>query len=129
MEAGNTPKEPTMAEIMEIAKAAQSTAEEAKTAAEAKASVAATVEEEAEAKGLEITEDQAKMIAGITIAELERRGAFPDPGEGGGEPPAPVEGEQPPPPVEGAPPVPPAPPAPPEQAPEKKSLAERFRGA
>ena len=129
------PKEPTMAELAEMSQKAMAVAEEAKTAAEARADVQQAVETEAEDKGYEISEEQAKMIAGVMIAEMEARGAFEpqagsapaavDEGATGPEPGAEPVGEPAgegveapaPPPAEGS-----------EQAPRRKSLAERFQG-
>lgn len=76
-------KQPTMAELQAMAEKAVSTAEEAKSAAEARQEVKASVKEEGEAQGFEITEAQAEMIATVTIAQLEERGAFASPGAGG----------------------------------------------
>lgn len=121
-------EEPSMAEIMAMAKAAMEKAEEAETKAEGQREVKETVKEEAEARGLELTEEQAQMIAGITIAELEKRGAFPD-AEGSGEGEG-LETGAPPPPAGEQPAAPPAGEVPAgEEPPKKKSLAERFRGA
>lgn len=127
-EAPPAENEPSMAEIMAMAQAAMKKAEEADSKAEAQTGVTATVKEEADARGLELTEDQAKMIAAITIGELEKRGAFPDADGGeGGE----LETPPPPPAAEGevAPPAPGGELPPAEEPPRKKSLAERFRGA
>jgi hypothetical protein len=130
---------------MAIAQQAQATAEEAKTAAEARSKVATAVEQEGERQGLDISEEQAKMIAGVFIAELEARGAFPqDPppaeAQEGTTPPPSGESAQPPPPPSPQPPAaahqqdgggaepPEGGPPPPEPAPRRPSLAERFRG-
>lgn len=137
--ASTEPKEPTTAESMAMAQAAMKAAEEAKTAAEARPAVKAAVEEEAEAQGLNISEEEAQMIANTMITALESRGAF-----SGSQ--AQPEGEAPPVVPEGeagaeggtggvAPPAgehvePPtvAPGEEPEEAPRRKSLAERFQG-
>lgn len=138
--ASTEPKEPTTAESMAMAQAAMKAAEEAKTAAEARPAVRAAVEEEAEAQGLSISEEEAQMIANTMITALESRGAF----SGGSQ--VPPEGEAPPVVAEGeagaeggaggvAPPAgkhvePPtvAPGEELEETPRRKSLAERFQG-
>lgn len=125
------------AKLQAMAEQATKTAEEAKTAAEARGTVKEAVKEEGEAQGIKVDEETATMIANVTIAQMEARGAFAPQGEVE-PPPAPVEGAVPPPPaavpppapappVEGEPP-PPAPAAEDEQVPGKKSLAERFFG-
>jgi hypothetical protein len=117
---------------MEIAQQAMKAAEEAKTAAEARTAVKESVKEDAAEQGLQLSEAEAEMIANMTIAQLEQRGAFGESaaGQGAEAPPAPqaddlTANQQPP---EGQ-----SPPAPqqglttPEEAPRPKSLAERFQ--
>lgn len=132
MEASNTVTPEDFAKLQRMAKQATKTAEEAKTAAEARGTVKTAVVEEGEAQGIKVDEETATMIANVTIAQMEARGAFgnmPEPAPAapapeGGEPapaPVPVEGEPPPPPAEGEVQ---------EEAfepPQKKSLAERFQ--
>lgn len=127
MAAAEGPKEPTAAEAMSIAQEALKAAEAAKTAAEARPAIEAAAEEEAEAQGTAIGEDETRAIADALIAQMEARGAFSDPtaqapptavdGDSGAAPP----GNQP----EGEPQSPAAPEA--EDAPRKPSLAERFQ--
>jgi hypothetical protein len=138
-------RDPTPQEMMAVAEKAQKTAEEAKTAAEARRDVAAEVQVEGEKQGFDITEEQAQMIADVFIANLEARGAFPE-DQSPNEPPTPpppgteapeVEGSpapQPAPPAGAQPPAPggegaepPAPTPGPDQEPRPKSLAERFQ--
>jgi hypothetical protein len=134
-------KEPTPAELMEMAQKLEARLAKVESASEARKEAKEGIEEEADKQGLEISEEQAKMFADMMVAEFERRGAFPDAGgEGGegegegegsgeaaqvppppgGEAPAGAEGET----QNGGSPPPPAP----EEEPRHKSLAERFRG-
>jgi hypothetical protein len=109
---------------MAIAQEALKAAEAAKTAAEARPAIEAAAEEEAEAQGTKIGEDESRAIADALIAQMEARGAFtegtppepPSAAESGGEP-------------QGGPePHPEAPVAPEaEESPRKPSLAERFQ--
>jgi hypothetical protein len=73
-----------------------------------------------------ISEEQVKLIAETTIAQMEARGAFESP-PGGEQPPNPNPGgegqEQP----GGEQPNPPTPPES-EEPPRSRSLAERFQG-
>ncbi len=123
------PEEPTAAQAIQIAQAAMKAAEEAKTATEAQQPVEAAIAEEGEAQGIKLDDEQVEAIASATIAQLDARGAFgpgtespetppqpPTAPEGGVEVPAPAEQQ----------PGPPA--APVEEAPAKRSLAERFQG-
>jgi hypothetical protein len=91
------------------------------------------VVEEGEAQGIKVDEETATMIANVTIAQMEARGAFGAPAEEASvSPMAPgAEGEPPVVPAEGEPPPPPAAGEVQEEAfepPAKKTLAERFQG-
>ncbi len=121
------------AKLQQIAEQANKTAEEAKTAAEARAEVKETVKEEGEAQGLKVDEQTAELLANAVVSQLEARGAFGAPAE----PAAPAEPVVPGEPAAPAAPVEPAAPAAPapeptglgdEQPPKRKSLAERFQG-
>lgn len=131
------------AKLQALAEGANKTAEEAKTAAEARRDVKDSVIEEGQAQGLKVDEQTAELLANAVVAQLEARGAFgapaaepavpPDPT---GPPAAPVDA----PPAAPAAPVlaaaseAPAPPVTPDptglgdEKPGKKSLAERFQG-
>lgn len=126
------------AKLQALAEGANKTAEEAKTAAEARQDVKDNVIEEGEAQGLKVDEQTAELLANAVVSQLEARGAF---GQAPADPPAPVapgaDGG-----AAGATGVAPAPtpepePVPPapnptglddEQPPARKSLAERFQG-
>jgi hypothetical protein len=125
------------AKLQAMAEQATKTAEEAKTAAEARGTVKDAVVEEGEAQGIKVDEETATMIANVTIAQMEARGAFTPQGEVEPPPAPPADGSVPPTPAAVPPPVPVSPvegEVPPassveeEQAPGKKSLAERFFG-
>jgi hypothetical protein len=127
------------AKLQQIAEQANKTAEEAKTAAEARRDVKDNVIEEGEAQGMKVDEQTAELLANAVVSQLEARGAFGAP-PAGGEPAVPPTGE----PAAVPPAVPPAPapapaseppaPAPDptglgdETPPRKRSLAERFQG-
>jgi hypothetical protein len=123
------------AKLQALAEGANKTAEEAKTAAEARQDVKDNVIEEGEAQGLKVDEQTAELLANAVVSQLEARGAFGQPPAGGDQPPVdpavPVDPAAPPAPVA---PDPAGPPAPDptdlgdEQAPARKSLAERFQG-
>lgn len=121
------------AKLQALAEGANKTAEEAKTAAEARKDVKDNVIEEGEAQGLKVDDQTAELLANAVVSQLEARGAFGQP-PAGGEPPPPAG-----PPADPAvPPVVPEPgaaPPPPdptglgdELPPSRKSLAERFQG-
>ncbi len=134
--AGDQITQEDFAKLQAIAEGANKTAEEAKTAAEARAEVKESVKEDAAAQGLKVDEQTAELLANAVVAQLEARGAF------GGAPaePVPPTGE----PAAVPPAAPPAPaPAPAsepptaptpdptgmaDEKPGKKSLAERFQG-
>ncbi|HEX3561826.1 MAG TPA: hypothetical protein VHU24_03220 [Solirubrobacterales bacterium] len=127
------------AKLQTIAEQANKTAEEAKTAAEARADVKETVQEEGEAQGLEVDEQTAELLANAVVSQLEARGAFGAPAVE----PAAADPTVPDPAAAAVPPAAPAAPAPAvaseppaadpigpgdEQRPARKSLAERFQG-
>jgi hypothetical protein len=124
-------KEPTIQDVMAIAEKAGADAAAARTAAEARPEVRQTIKDEAAARGLDLSDEDCKRIADVTITQLEARGAFDET-----PPPGPAES---PPPAEA--PAEPAAPAHPEGAapsgaghsegdppPKKRTFAERFMG-
>lgn len=115
-------KEPTLADVKRIAEEAAAKAEEAKTAAEAKRDIQQTVKEKANDAGIPFSDEDAKRLADVIIAELEARGAFEEPDE---EKPEPQESAKP----EGEA-IPPPESHPETEAPPRKKLtfAERFVG-
>lgn len=138
MEGSNTPAAPSaedFAKLQQMAEQALKTAEEAKAEGKSKAeqqqAAAATIQEESEAQGMgTMTDEQANMIASATITQLEQRGAFgeaPELASSAPAPPMPVPGPQseqrPAAEGEGEPEGGPV-----EEAPRRKSLAERFQG-
>ncbi len=126
-----SPQEPNAAQAMQIAEAAMKVAEEAKSAAEAKAPMEKAIQEEAEAQGVKLDKEERELMAQAFIAQLEARGAF---GELPSGEPATTEPAQSPASAEPStePVAPPAEqhPQPPaaEEPPVKKSVAERFQG-
>jgi hypothetical protein len=154
MEASQQPPvegEPTLAQAIEIAKAAQQAAAEVREENDElrKEMAGKAAAEEAEAQGVTLSKGQQEEIANMTVSKMEELGAFgPPEGEGGeggeggstalaqgvdqaaGGSPQPPAGEG----ANGGPaadhPQPPAGgvDAPPEEPPQRKTLAERFQG-
>lgn len=129
-------KEPTLAEVQEIAQNAAKVAAEAKSKAEAREGVEQSIREDTEKSGINLSDDDCKKIADATIAGLEARGAFeevveeenpPTPAQSQGTAGGTTEQQSPAaPPAQSAPPVPSVPPT--DTQPKKKTLAERFVG-
>jgi hypothetical protein len=138
--------EPTVAQAMEIAKAAMEAAQRAEEKSERRVDAEAAAAEEAEAQGVSLSTEQQEAIADMTVAKMEQLGAFGPPegeGEGEGEGDALAQGveaaagspqsgngsggegapaqQQPQPPTGGVE-------GPADEPPVRKSLAERFQG-
>ena len=119
--------QPTEAERQQAAQAGASVAQAAATAAEgsgtaeeARANASTAAQQEAARHGLEITEEQANMIATAVTKQFEARGAFDPPPDPVMAPPQPAQPAQP----AGEEPVAAQPPP----VPQRKSFAQKFLG-
>jgi hypothetical protein len=122
-------KEPTLAEVQEIAIEASKVAAEAKSAAEAKENVQTSIETETEKRGIEFSDEDYKKMADAIIVGMEARGVF----EEGPEPtptqePSPPDGSQPPTAQPSSTSTPPVSEPPADSGPKKRTFAERFVG-
>lgn len=120
---GDTPPaQPTPAQATDIATAGATAATDPahQTTAEREAAAQAAIQQRGDELGTRISEEDARLIANMTIQQLEARGAFDPP-----PPPAPVE---PGPPAEPAGGEPVAPGAVPQATPAKRTFAQRFMG-
>jgi hypothetical protein len=118
------PSQPTAEELARAGEVSQATADAAAAAPnadQARTDAAAAARKAAERVNLEIPEEQIKLIANGVVNAMEARGAFDPPVEPIAPPPAapPAPGEEP----AATPPA-----APVEQAPKKRTFAQRFLG-
>lgn len=118
------PSQPTaedLAKASEVSEAVAGAAAGAPNADKAREDAAAAARQTAERVNLEITEEQVTLIANGVVNAMEMRGAFDPPLEPVQPPPAapPAPGE-PPAPVPATPPV--------QEAPKKRTFAQKFLG-
>jgi hypothetical protein len=81
---------PSPQDAQQIGQAVTDAASAAPTAAQARTDAAAAAQRVSADKGLEITEDQAKLIADAVVSAMEARGAFDAPMETVAAPPTPT---------------------------------------